>query len=78
MKTIILTMMAVTIIGCGKKYGDDVVTNNYFYTDYNVTEINVLCDQMNDGDVYNLEDEIGSSLVKNNGDCYLRFDRIQE
>ena len=62
--------------GCGgADRPSDIYNTSYHYTDYNVTNIELLCKEMNDGDTYELE-EVGSSIVKNNGDCYIRFDNI--
>jgi len=72
----ILIILALFLIGCGESEGGSVVNNHYLYNDYSIHQIQVICDQMNDGDVYDIDDEIGGSIVKNNGDCYLRIEEV--
>ncbi len=71
-KILILTVMGILTIGCGEETDPNYITNNYYDTTYNVTELQIICAGMNEGDTYEIDDISNSRVVIKDGNCVLK------
>lgn len=76
----LVILLFLSVVGCGDSNTTDnrVINRNNEYNDYNITDIKMLCNEMNDGDVYRLSEDHTGSIIRNNGDCVLRFDDLEQ
>lgn len=70
-KALLLVIATMTALGCGEGTDPNYITNNYYETTYNVTQLQILCAGMNEGDEYEIHQSFGSRVVIKDGNCVL-------